>query len=114
MVDERNHLLEGLTSNFYAVMDGIIYTAGAGVLHGITRQVVLKIARSAGFRITLTSPDMNDFARFSEAFITSSSRGVLPVTEIDNQPVGSGNIGNVTRKLMDLYDKHVLAEIEPI
>jgi len=114
MVDEHNHLLEGLTSNFFAVMDGNIYTAGEEVLHGITRQVVLEIAQSAGLQINLTSPGLNDIGRCSEAFITSSSRGVLPVTEIDHQPIGSGQPGSITRKLMELYDQSVLAEIEPI
>lgn len=114
MVDEQNHLLEGLTSNFYAVMDEIIFTAGEGVLHGITRQVVLEIARSAGVQINLTPPGLNTIARFSEAFITSSSRGVLPVTEIDKQTIGSGTPGTITRKLMELYGKQVLAEIKPI
>lgn len=114
MVDEHNHLLEGLTSNFYAVSDGTIFTAGEGVLHGITRQIVLEIVRSAGIQINLTPPEIKNIARFAEAFITSSSRGVLPVTEIDNQPVGSWNPGNITCVLMELYDKQVLAEIEPI
>jgi len=114
MIDEHNHILEGLTSNFYAVMDGIIYTAGEEVLHGITRQIVLEIAQRAGFQINLTSPGLNDMGRYSEAFITSSSRGVLPVSEIDNQPIGSGQPGSVTRKLMELYDQSVVAEIEPI
>lgn len=114
LLDERRNILEGMTSNFYSVMDGVIYTAGEGMLPGITRQIVLEIAASEGIPLNLMPPAFDLFERFDEAFITSSSRGVLPVTEIDNIPVGSGEPGVITRKLMELYDQRVLAEVQPI
>lgn len=114
MVDENRRILEGLTSNFYAVMDGIIHTAGEGVLPGITRQMVLDIARSEGIQIDLSTPRLDEIAHFDEAFITSTSRSVLPVVEIDSRPVGSGQPGLITRRLMDCYDRVVLAEAQPI
>ena len=114
MVDDHNNILEGLTSNFYAVTNGVILTAGSGVLSGITRQIVLQIAAEEGYSIELVSPKLADFANFSETFITSSSRGVLPVTEINCHAVGSGQPGQITRSLMELYERRVAAEIEPI
>jgi len=114
MVDDHNNILEGLTSNFYAVTNGVILTAGSGVLSGITRQIVLQIAAEEGYSIELVSPKLADFANFSETFITSSSRGVLPVTEINYHAVGSGQPGQITRSLMELYERRVAAEIEPI
>lgn len=114
MVDDRLNILEGLTSNFYAVTDGVLLTAAEGVLSGITRQTVLQLARAAGIKISLESPKLNELRHFDEAFITSTSRGVLPVTEIDHQSVGIGIPGLVTKHLMDLYDRKVAAEIEPI
>lgn len=114
LLDERRNILEGMTSNFYSVMDGVLYTAGEGMLPGITRQIVLEIAASEGISLKLMPPAFDMIERFDEAFITSSSRGVLPVTEIDNMPVGSGEPGVITRKLMELYDQRVLAEVQPI
>ena len=114
MVDDHNNILEGLTSNFYAVTNGVILTAGSGVLSGITRQIVLQIAAEEGYSIELVSPKLADFANFSETFITSSSRGVLPVTEINYHAVCSGQPGQITRSLMELYERRVAAEIKPI
>lgn len=114
MVDGKQNILEGLTSNFYAVSAGVILTASEGVLSGITRQMVLQLVRTAGINISLESPKLNEIDNFDEAFITSTSRGVLPVTEIDHQPVGSGTPGPITRQLMELYDRKVTEAIEPI
>ena len=114
MVDESGNILEGLTSNFYAVMDGEIWTAGQGVLSGITRQIVLLLAEDAGYPVQLEAPKLSNLLSFTEAFITSTSRAVLPVTEIDHEAVGDGKLGPITRKLMQIYDQKVMAEIEPI
>lgn len=114
MVDESGNILEGLTSNFYTVGGGKLWTAGEGVLSGITRQIVLQLAHDAGFPVRLEAPKLSDFFNFPEAFITSTSRAVLPVSEINHEPVGEGKPGPVTRKLMDLYDQKVKAEVEPI
>jgi len=114
MVDNRKNILEGLTSNFYVVMGGGILTAASGVLSGITRQMVLQLAREAGYSTSLESPKLDEIQKFDEAFITSTSRGVLPVTEINHQPISGGKPGMVTRHLMDLYDRKVIEEIEPI
>lgn len=114
MADESGNILEGLTSNFYAIMDGKIWTAGQGVLFGITRQIVLSLAHDSGFPVQLEAPKLSDLSRFTEAFITSTSRAVLPVTEIDDERVGNGKPGLITKKLMQLYDQKILLEIEPI
>ncbi|TDA64882.1 MAG: hypothetical protein D9V45_09720 [Chloroflexi bacterium] len=114
MVDDSENILEGLTSNFYAVMDGEIWTAGQEVLLGITRQMVLLLAHEAGFKVQLKAPKLSDLPRFTEAFITSTSRAVLSVTEIDFKPVGNGSPASIAKKLMQLYDQKIMAEIEPI
>lgn len=114
LLDNQRNILEGMTSNFYSVIGGEIYTAGEGMLPGITRQIVLEIAASEGISLKLMPPAFELIDRFDEAFITSSSRGVLPVTEIDNVPVGSGEPGAITCKLMELYDQRVLAEVQPM
>ncbi len=114
MVDADGSILEGLTSNFFAVIDGIIHTAGEGVLPGITRQIVLDLARREGFPVQMTAPSMVELEHFDEAFITSTSRSVLPVVEIDSHSVGSGQPGPITRLLMARYDQQVLIEAQPI
>ena len=55
-----------------------------------------------------------DIPRLSEAMLTSSSRGVVPITRIDRQPVGNGRVGAVVRRLQQLYDAWTEAHAEPI
>ncbi len=106
-------LLEGMSSNFYAVLDGALYTAGEGVLAGITRRAVLEIAAGM-LPVRLEAPRSADSPRFEEAFITSSGRGVVPVTRIDGQPVASGAVGPITRELSARYDQWTEAHSAPI
>jgi len=114
MLDNHQRFLEGLTSNFYAVIKGEIWTAGEGVLSGITRQFVLEIAHTAGIKVNFSPPSQASIKEFEEAFITSTSRAVLPVTEIDGIPIGSGIPGPITTVLMELFNSRVEKEIEPI
>lgn len=114
MVGEKGSILEGLSSNFYAVVAGEIWTAGEGVLSGITREVVLAIAAEHAIPVHLDAKQLADLPEMQEAFITSTSRAVLPVVEIDNKPVAGGKPGPITQKLMTWYDQQVLREIAPI
>jgi branched-chain amino acid aminotransferase len=110
----RGRILEGLTSNFYAVRAGKIITARNGILLGVTRRTVLRLARRNGIPIEYRPLKLEELPLIGEAFITSSSRGVVPVTEIDGQPVGAGNVGDVARLLRWAYDEYVLCAAEKI
>jgi len=114
MLDDQHRFLEGLTSNFFAVINGEIWTAGEGVLSGITRQFVLEIAQNAGIRVNFSPPSQASISEFEEAFITSTSRAVLPVTEIDGISIGSGIPGPITTELMEQFNNRVENETEPI
>jgi branched-chain amino acid aminotransferase len=114
MVNKDGLLLEGLSSNFFAVLDGEIWTAGEGVLEGITRTLVIEAAQKSGVSLHLQSPSVNDLQRFQEAFITSSGRGLLPVCKIDDAQIGSGSPGQITQRLMVLFSERILADLEPI
>jgi branched-chain amino acid aminotransferase len=100
------HVAEGSTSNVFAVSAGQLRTPAlsVGILDGVTRAKVLELAAGAGVspvEVTDMSPDQLRAA--DEVFITSSARGVLPVTRIDGRPVGDGAPGPVTRRLLALY-----------
>lgn len=113
LVSSDGRLLEGLSSNFYAVLDGTLYTAGDGVLKGITRRAILSIA-PAIVPVKLEALHIDDLPRISEALLTSSGRGVVPITIINGQPVGSGQIGPIVAALRDQYDEWTEAQSEPI
>ncbi len=113
LLDNEERILEGASSNFYAVIDGVLATAGGDVLFGIARSIVLEVAAGV-VPVRLEAPLAADIARMSESFITSASRGIIPVVEIDGQIVGSGRPGNTTQRLISRYDERAAELEEPL
>jgi branched-chain amino acid aminotransferase len=113
MVAEDGTVLEGLTSNFFAVREGILHTEDQRVLPGITRGLVLELARGLLPRAT-GAVRLDQVPEMSEAFLTSVSRGILPVVRIDGTAVGDGRPGAVTRELSHRFDALVEREAEPL
>jgi len=99
MVDDQGCILEGLSSNFFAVKASELHTAGEKVLMGITRSLMIESARRLKIRIHLQPVLLTEMNEIDEAFITSSSRGILPVAKIDQQRIGSGDPGKITQQL---------------
>lgn len=106
-------ILEGTESNFYAVLDGALRTAGEGVLGGTARAVLLEVA-PAVIPVRLQPATLADLPRLDEALLTSSSRGVVPITRINGQPVGDGRPGPITEALRQRYDAWAEAHLEPL
>jgi branched-chain amino acid aminotransferase len=113
LVSEDGRLLEGLSSNFYGVLDGVLYTAGEGVLAGITRRAMIQIAPDI-LPIRLEALHQESVPYLSEAMLTSSGRGIVPITAINGSPVGRGEVGPVITALRRAYEAWTDAHIEPI
>ena len=110
---EGNTVTEGSASNAYIVnKKGEIMThpANEKILGGITRDVLLRLALQAGIVVVEKAFTVADMKNASEAFMTSTSANVLPVTKIDDRVVGSGKPGPVTLKLQSLYAEHILMQ----
>ncbi len=114
LLTDKSRILEGMTSNFFYVRDGTLCTAGRGVLIGVTRQTVIALARQDGIDFCIRAIRVHELPLISEAFITSSSRGIVPVVGIDAQQVGEGKVGPITTRLMHLYKEKVLSLAEDI
>ncbi len=114
MISDQGLVLEGLTSNFFGIRNQIIYTAGEGVLPGITRKLAIEVAERAGYPVELKSLKVDELGQLSEAFITSASRAILPVTQINNRPVGTGQVGKITQTLQIAFQKNLDAALEEI
>jgi branched-chain amino acid aminotransferase len=99
-------IAEGSTSNVFMVTGGEVRTPPpeAGILDGITRGKVMELCRTNGIPVAERHISPDELRGADEAFITSATRGVLPVTTIDEKPVATGTPGPVTRKLIGLYD----------
>ena len=101
LVDASGAILEGSSSNFFAILSGSLRTAEAGVLAGVTRGIVLSAAGS--LPIDLRPVHVDEIPRIEEAFITSVSRAILPVVSIAGTTIGDGRPGARTRSLMNAF-----------
>ena len=112
---KNGKILEGLTSNFfYLTGKDILCTAREDILLGITRKTVIRLARGRGLDIRYEPLKRNQLATAREAFITSSSRGIVPVIQIDEVTIGQGTPGPVTKELIAAYEAYVLRKAERI
>jgi branched-chain amino acid aminotransferase len=114
LLDKDGNLLEGMTSNIFVIKDNIIWTAEQGVLPGITRQVVLEVIASTGIEINYTGYPIEDIYQADEVFITSASRGIMPVTQINSRPIGSRKPGDITLKLKTTFEKRLQSELRSV
>lgn len=108
-------IAEGATSNVFLVSAAhateTIHTPdlSSGLLGGITRQRVCEIARSQGIAVVERSITPDELFAAREVFLTSSVRGIMPVTRIDGCVVGDGTVGSVTRRLRWAYQAAIEA-----
>jgi len=104
---ENGTIAEGASSNVFLVKGGEVRTPGldVGILDGITRAKVLAECRAHGIPVSETRFTPDDLRGADEAFITSATRWVLPVTRVDDAVLGEGRPGPVTRKLMTLMEQ---------
>ena len=114
LLTSKGRILEGMTSNFFYVRDGMLCTAGRGVLIGVTRQTVLAIAKQQAIKVCSKAIALNELSFIEEAVLTSSSRGIVPVVQIGERPVADGQVGTMTRKLIALYEQQILSLAEDI
>jgi branched-chain amino acid aminotransferase len=100
---------DGITSNICLIQDNRLLTpsTASGILEGITRAVVLDLARRAGLTVIEDLLDLSEIEKSSELFLTSSTRGVVPIVRVSGKPVGTGKPGPATRQLMDAYRQEV-------
>jgi branched-chain amino acid aminotransferase len=114
LLTSKGRILEGMTSNFFYVRDGTLCTAGRGILIGVTRQTVIALAKYQAIKICIKAIGLNELPFIEEAFITSSSRGIVPVVQIDAQQIADGQVGEVTKRLKRLYEENIVALAEDI
>jgi branched-chain amino acid aminotransferase len=99
--DALGRVTEGCSSSLFAVRRGTLVTPplGAGILEGVTRGVVLRLARGEGVPAQEVMLEPRDLEMAEEVFITSTMRELLPVTRVGESNVGNGRPGPVTSRL---------------
>lgn len=112
LLNERGLVAECSTSNIFLVVGGRLLTPSAesGILPGITREVVLELADGLSLATAVGEIQLADLLGADEAFLTSSIRELVPITEVDGRPIGSGKPGEVTGRLISAYREQVLRQ----
>lgn len=116
LLNERGSLAEGSTSNVFFVTGPGLVTPSleSGILPGITREVVMELARADGVVMSEGEVKLTDLSRFDEAFLTNSVMEIMPLVEVRAKDraftIGTGRPGKLTGRLMAAYRAMVAAE----
>src|SRR5262249_34985484 len=107
MCNYRGELSECSQANFFMVRNGVALTpkSEAGLLEGVTRAFMFEVGRDVGIEVRDDRLLPNDLDTADEAFITSTTRELSPVTRIDDRVIAAGKPGPVTMKLLEGYRK---------
>ncbi|MDO8644908.1 MAG: aminotransferase class IV [bacterium] len=107
LLNKEGRVTEGATSNIFLVKEKILMTPPLeeGVLSGITRSYVLKLARRLKIKTRVCSFGPEKLFGAEEVFITSAIKEILPVRSVDRIKIGRGRPGPITRRLMTAYRK---------
>jgi branched-subunit amino acid aminotransferase/4-amino-4-deoxychorismate lyase len=110
-VTPTGDVTEGTTSNVFAVFGRSLVTPplGAGILAGVTRAMVLALARHSRLRVQEAPLRARALARADEVFLTASTVEILPVVRLDGVRIGPGTPGPVTRELQARYRARIAA-----
>lgn len=112
LLDDAGHILEGTGTNFFGVREGVLRTAGSGVLEGITRTIILDKAAELGIPVSLDAVHLDEIPHLQEAALSGSSRAIIPVVQIGAMVVGDGRPGPVCQRLLTAYNSFVSQAIK--
>jgi branched-chain amino acid aminotransferase len=112
MYNHQGYVAEGTGDNVFIVRDGEIYTPpiSAGSLDGITRGLVIKLARQGGCEVTEQNLTRHDLYTADEIFLTGTAAEVIGIVEIDSRQVGSGRPGPITMELLEKFEAYTRSE----
>jgi len=103
------HFRHGVTecpqNNFFIFQGDTLVTPSGHILYGITRRLVLKLSEKH-FTTQERPVSIDELEIIDEAFVTSTSKDIIPVTRIEGKNVGDGSVGPRTKKIMELFDEY--------
>jgi branched-chain amino acid aminotransferase len=107
MLNHKGEVAECTGDNIFIVKHGVLKTPPpeAGILEGLTRNAVMKLAREAGITVAETPLVRHDIFIADECFLTGTAAEVIPVVSLDGRTLGDGKPGPVTGQLLELFRK---------
>ena len=112
-LDAHDRLTEGTRANLFVVRGERLITPREGVLKGITRQVVMEIATN-DFEVVEHPIHYHELSLIDEVFLTSTTKEILPVVQIDEHVIGTGKPGPKTQRIIELFNAYVQSVSHPV
>jgi len=109
MLNHEGNVAECTADNIFIVRDGQVQTPQThdGILEGVTRRVMLDLCRSAQIPAVEKTLQRHDLYIADECFLTGTGAEVIPVTRIDSRPIGTGQPGPITRRLIEAFKRRI-------
>jgi branched-chain amino acid aminotransferase len=106
-LDKNGHISEGVGENLFIVKNGKLITppSSIGLLVGITREVVIKLAEKLGYVVVERNITPTDLLTADEAFFTGTAAEITPIVQVNGRIIGEGKPGPITRSLMNEFEK---------
>ncbi|KAJ0103973.1 class iv [Diaporthe amygdali] len=103
LTDGVANITEGSGFNIVLIKDGALYTPERGVLQGVTRRSVIEVAHSHGLEVRVEYVPVDLVYSCDEILMCTTAGGIMPITELDGNPVNDGKVGPITKKIWDGY-----------
>lgn len=105
LLNQQGYVVEGTGDNVFAVKNGELYTPppNAGILNGITRQVVLSLAQDMGVVCHEENLTLYDVYTADECFLTGTAAEIIPAVQCDGRSIGTGSVGPMVRQLVQSF-----------
>ena len=107
LIDEKTYVRECAYANVFWATGGQLFTTNKDILFGITRETVVELAKKLGIGCEFKGIKYKSLLSAEEMFLTQTTSGIIPVTEIDGHKIGAGRPGPITKKLMKAFEKLV-------
>ncbi len=110
-INRKGQAMEGTTSNLFAFFNDTLVTPRDGVLNGITRQAILSLAKRL-YKIEERPIKLGQLLKADEIFMTGTSKGVVPIVQVDKHKIANGRPGANTQKIIIELENHTLEFIK--
>jgi len=100
-------VLEASTSNFFMVKNKILFTPQNEILGGVTRKIVIKVAKENGIKVVEKTLSLKEVLKADESFLTATDKEIMPVVRINKFKIKTGQVGETTKKLIGLYREYI-------
>jgi branched-chain amino acid aminotransferase len=106
-LDKTGYVCEGVGENIFIVREGKLLTPplSSGALDGITRTLIIRLAKKLGIEVTETNITPNELFTADEVFLTGTAAEVAPIREVNKRMIGSDKPGPVTKRIMRAFEK---------